>query len=111
MAIKPHKKLFRILVLLEIAISMKLQFCSNFSFSLNFNWFYCHMITTKVLRSYLTFAKQAFKKIGFYLHFEKKMQYSLDRAHKTYMEMITHIETTFDFPIILCLPRVSAQSL
>ena len=35
--------------------------------------FYSHLITTKVLHSYLTFAKRVFlKKSAFYLQFEKR---------------------------------------
>ena len=39
--------------------------------------FYSHLITMKDLHSYLNFAKRAFKKLGFYLHFEKKSDLAL----------------------------------
>ena len=43
--------------------------------------FYSHLITTKVLHSYLTFAKRVFKKkSGFYLQFEKRAGKGIKRA-------------------------------
>ena len=49
-----------------------MQFELSYHFDLIFMGFYYHMITMKTLQSYLTFAKQALKKLGFYIHFEEK---------------------------------------
>ena len=54
-----------------------MQFELSYLFDLIFMGFYYHMITTKTLRSYLTFAKQALKKLGFYILFEKKSDLAL----------------------------------
>ena len=43
--------------------------------------FYIHLITTKVLHSYFTFPRRTFKKkLGFYLHFEKRARLCPKRA-------------------------------
>ena len=70
MAIKPYKKLIGYFFLLKIAIFKKLQFEPSYLFDKIFKGFYCHMITTKVLHSYLTFPKQTL-----YLDFEKTAKF------------------------------------
>ena len=76
MAIKPHKNDENFIFALNCNFK-EMQFELSCLFDLIFMGFYYHMITTKTLRSYLTFAKQALKIKGSIFFLKKKSDLDL----------------------------------